>query len=139
MKRNFKFILLLCLFTVMLCTLSACNFDKQQSIKALTKPYIAQYECVEARLGPTDFLEKYEYIYITLLDKNEMEIKFKTKDGDKKSFTGTYTVDPETREFTGEIGILGNNYKESVRIEKGEFTITKNILSMPLIMKFKMK
>lgn len=136
MKRNFKPVFTVILFAVLACTLAACNFDKHESIKAITKPYIARYECTEARLGTTDLLEKYEYIYITLLDKSRLEVKFKPLNGEAKAFEGNYAVDPETREFTGEIGILGCSFKESVKIEKGAFTITKNILSMPLIMKF---
>lgn len=138
MKRNLKLICLL-ITTAMLCLLSACNIDAQQSIKAITKPYIAEYECVEARFGENDILKEYEYISITLLDKSEMEIKYKPKDGEKRSFRGNYEVNPDTREMSGEIGILGFNFKQSVKIEKGEFTITQNILHMPLIMKFKMK
>ena len=48
-------------------------------------------------------------------------------------------LDTRTREFSAEMGIFGHTFKENTKIEKGEFTITENILSMPLILKFKMK
>ena len=118
--------------------LPACDSEiAKGSVKALTKPYIATYECVEARLGNEDLLSKHDYIKITLLDSKELEVSFKPKNGDKKAFKGAYTVNPETREFTGEIGILGLTFKETVKIEKGSFVITKNFLTLPLIMKFK--
>ncbi len=113
--------------------------DKSGSLKSITKPYIGEYECVEARLGNTDLLEKYEFITISLLDDKKLEVSFKPKNGSKKSFEGAYEVDPDTREFSGEIGILGVKFREKTKIENGKFTLTKLIFRMPLIMNFKMK
>ena len=109
------------------------------SLKSITKPYIGEYECVEARLGETDLLEKYEFITILLLDDKKMEISYKPKNGNKKTFEGAYKVNEETREFTGEVGILGVKLHESTKIVNGKFTLKKLIFSMPLIMNFKMK
>ncbi len=139
MKRKLSITILICSLISILTLLSACSVSATGSIKSITKPYIAQYECIEARLGTQDLLDKYEFIIITFLDAEEMELSFKQKDGEKKSYKGNYTVNPETREFSAEMGIFGHTFKESTKIEKGEFTITENILSMPLILKFKMK
>lgn len=109
------------------------------SLKAITKPYIGEYECVEARFGETDLLEKYEFITISLLDDKKMQVSFKPKNGNKKTFEGAYEVNEATREFTGEVGILGVKFKEGTKIENGKFTLSKLIFSMPLIMKFNMK
>ncbi len=137
MKRKLLVASILCL---LLALLPACAITgERQSIKAITAPYVAEYECTEAHLGNEDFLSKYDYIKITLLDKKELEVSFKPVNGNKKSFKGEYTIDPQTRIFSGQIGILGCTFKESTKIEHGEFIITKNILSMPLVMKFEMK
>ncbi|MCI8370374.1 MAG: hypothetical protein HFE41_04260 [Clostridia bacterium] len=136
MKRKFFVFALLFAF---LLVLPACDMATGGSLKTLTKPYIATYECVEARLGQQDLLEKYEYINITLLNAKEFEISFKPNGGDKKSFKGEYTVNPETREFQGEIGVMGINFKEKTKIENGEFTLTRNFIHVTLFMKFKMK
>ena len=142
MKRRFLYITLI-LCTLLLLTLPACSTAQASgtsgSLKSLTKPYIGEYECIEARLGETNLLEKYEFITISLLDDKKMEISFKPKNGKKKTFDGAYEVNNETREFTGEVGILGVNFREATKIENGKFTITKLIFSMPLIMNFKMK
>ena len=130
------------LLTVLLCTLlllPACGMDVQSSLKAITMPHIAEYECVEARLGNEDLLKKYEYFYITLLNKEELEVSFKEKEGKRATFKGGYSLDPKTRELTGEIGVLGFKYKESVTIKNGEFVIEKNIGPFPLYMKFKVR
>ncbi len=135
MKKKISLLLLLCV--LVLTFLCACDPEiAKGSVKSLTKPYITTYECVEARLGNQNLLEKYDFIKITLLDKDELEVSFKPKKGEKKSFKGAYSVDPETREFSGEIGIFGMTFKEKTTIEKGRFTIYKNILTIPLIMKF---
>ncbi|MDE7082319.1 MAG: hypothetical protein K2O89_01280 [Clostridia bacterium] len=142
-KRIFIFTVIL---SMLLLLLPACSTaqasaesDKSGSLKSITKPYIGEYECTDAHLGKTDLLEKYEFITISLLDDKKMEVSYKPKDGKKKTFEGTYEVNPDTREFTGEVGILGVKFKEGTKIENGKFTITKLIFSMPLIMNFKMK
>ncbi len=108
MKRKLSLICAVCAVLILvLSSLTACSVPTDGSIKSITKPYIAEYECVEARLGNLDLLEKYDYITITLLEKSEMLVSFKPKNGEKKSFKGEYTVNPETREFTGTAGIFG--------------------------------
>ncbi len=140
MKRKiFICAVLFCILTV-LTLIPACSqtASGDTSLKSITKPYIGEYECVEARLGQRDLLEKYDFIVINLLDGEKMEVSFKPKDGKKKTYEGSYEVS-DTREFTGEIGILGVRFKETTKIENGSFIITKNIMSSPLILKFKMK
>lgn len=128
---------------MILVLLPACSTSQASgtsgSLKSITKPYIGEYECVEAHLGETNLLEKYEFITISLLDNKKMEVSYKPKIGKKKTFEGAYEVNPDTREFTGEVGILGVRFKESTKIENGKFTLTKLIFAMPLIMNFKMK
>lgn len=142
MKKRFLFftvIITLLLILVPACSASTTANGASGSLKAITKPYIGEYECVAARLGESDLLEKYEFIKITLLDDEKMEVSFKPKGGAKKSFEGGYKVNEETREFTGEVGIFGVKFKEATKIENGKFTLTKLIFNTPLIMNFKMK
>ena len=132
-----KIFAILTLFLMCVLMLPACNIDKDQSVKAVTAPYVAQYECVEARLGETDILEKYDYIRIIFLDKQELEVNIKKTGGEKHSAKGSYTIDPDTRELTGEIGILGFKFKEKTVVKNGQFTISKNFGRKPLFVKFK--
>lgn len=134
-----KIYLLTVLFFAILLLFPACGMDMQSSLKTITMPYIAEYECVEARLGSEDLLKKYDYFYITLLNKDEFEVSFKEKDGKRSTFKGGYSLDPKTRELTGEIGVLGFKYKESVTIKNGQFVIEKNLGPFPLYMKFKVR
>lgn len=134
-----KIYLLTLLFCAVLLLFPACGMDIESSIKTITMPYVAEYECVEARLGSEDLLEKYEYFYITLVNKEELEISFKEKDGKRTLVKGTYTIDPKTRELTGETGVLGFRFKDSVIVKNGEFVIEKNLGPFPLYMKFKVR
>lgn len=119
--------------------LPACEASMDDSIKSLTKPYMGVYECVEAKFGDTDLLETYEYVKITFLDTEKFEVSYKPKNGQKRAFESNYTVDEKTRELTGEIGIFGYKFREKIKIENGEFTITKTMMNKPLVIKFKMQ
>ena len=87
MKKRFLFftvIITLLLILVPACSASTTANGASGSLKAITKPYIGEYECVAARLGESDLLEKYEFIKITLLDDEKMEVSFKPKGGAKR-------------------------------------------------------
>lgn len=126
-------------FTIcaMLTFLPSCDAKNAGSLKSITLPYIAQYECVEASLGEEDLLNRFEYIKITLLDKEKLELAYKSKDGESKSVKSNYNFDVNTHKLTADIGILGYSFKQSTIIEKGKFTISKSIGGKQLIMKFK--
>lgn len=136
MKTFKKTIIILSLLILPLVFLAGCEDLSQQSIKSITNPQIATYECVEARYGRDNLLEKYEFIKITLLDDKELELSFKSN-GEKKSKTFPYTFDCETRELSCEGTVLGCKVMEKVKIEDGEFTVKKTLGNKTLIMKFK--
>ena len=119
--------------------LPACDIQEADSLKSLTKPYIAQYECYEGTFGGEDILEKFDYIEINLADKKNLELLFKRKDGEKYKYECEYTFDNNTNELSADIGVLGFRFKESVKIEYGKFTVSKPIGSKQLVMKFKVK
>ena len=106
-------------------------------LKSITHPYIAQYECVEATLGEEDLLKKFDYIKITLVNSNTLELNYKQKNGENKTLKSNYSLDTKSRTLTAEIGILGYNIKQSTVVENGKFTISKSIGGKQLIMKFK--
>ena len=141
MKR--RFFIVLAVLALCLCILPACKMDTEHlaksSVKTISKPYIAQYECVEAKFGEDNFLEYYDYIRIILLNKNKLELVYKLKDGEKNSVTGNYTLETETREIDAEIGILGHKFREKVKVQKGEFVISHIIMQKELYMKFQTK
>ncbi len=137
MKRKLTILIAIC--SLLLILIPACDAREAGSLKALTKPYIAHYECTDATLGEENLLDKFEYIEIILVNKEKMELIYKQKDGEKRSLESKYSFNPKTRELTAEIGILGYTFRQSTIVEKGKFTITKTIGNKQLIMKFKVK
>lgn len=127
------------IFALLLTVFPACDAREAGSLKALTKPYIAQYECTEAKLGDEDLLEKFEYITIVLEDKQTLKLIYKPKDGEKHVMESTYSLDTETRELTADLWILGYKFRQSTTVKNGKFTITKKIGDKQLIMNFKSK
>ena len=135
MKKRLFIYVVLCTF--LLTFLCACDMKNAGPLKSITHPYIAQYECVEAKFGEEDLLQKYDYIKITLLNSNTLELNYKQKHGDNKTIKSNYNFDTKSRTITAEIGLLGYKIKQSTVIEKGKFTISKSIGGKQLIMKFK--
>ena len=135
MKKYLK--VLLFLIPLCLVILCSCKPIQDSSIKSITRPYVAQYECIEAKLGETNLLDDYEYVRIILLDNSDMELNYKQKNRGVHSANGKYSFDEETHEITAEIGILGYTFKEKTIIENGEFLIKKTVRNRELVMKFK--
>lgn len=135
-KKICSLILIIC---ALLIVFPACGMSADSSLKSLTKPYITEYECIDAHLGKDDLLKKYDYIKICLLNEREMQVVMKPSNGKMSAHKGTYTYDEQTHALAGEAGILGFKFKVAVILENGKFTITKNFLGLPLIMKFKAK
>lgn len=128
---------LLLLLTFSLLLFPACEANAESSIKEITMPYIAQYECVEARLGNEDFLEQFDFIRIILVNNEKMQLVFKKKGEKKYIVDGNYKFDSHTRELQGEIGFLGYRFREKTFVNKGEFILSETILTKQLYMKFK--
>ena len=136
MKKRIIVLAFICVFLISF--LSACDMKNAGPLKSITHPYIAQYECVEAKLGGEDLLKKFDYIKITLIDTDNLELNYKQKDGESKSIKSKYSFDTKSHTLTAEIGILGHTVKQSTVVEKGKFTISKSIGGKQLIMNFKM-
>lgn len=132
-----KLLLLSVIFLLLLTLLPACDAQNTGSLKSITRPYIAQYECVEAKFGEEDFLEKFDYIVLTLKDKENMELCYKLKDGERKIVKSAYSFDMDSKRLTADIGILGYKFKQSTVIENGRFTVSKSIGGKQLVVKFK--
>ncbi len=133
MKRKLIIIAAICSLFVLL---SACDARDTGSLKSLTRPYIAQYECTDAKLGNDDLLEKFDYIKIVLVDKNKLQLIYKLKMGEKRVKESEYTFDAKTRELSADIGIFGYRFNQTAVVKDGKFTVTKTIIGKQLVMNF---
>lgn len=135
-KRLF---LIITVFAVFLLLLSGCEGVEQGSLKSITRPYIAQYECTSATLGGEDIKDRFECLEIILKDKENFELVYQPKDGERRIYKSKYTFDTETHELTADIGILGYQFKPTVKVQNGKFTIVKQIGAKQLVLNFKAK
>ncbi len=133
--RKIFYILTLTAALFALC-LASCGIDSAASLKDITKPYIARYECTQATLGDDDLLKDFDYIRITLLDESEMELSFKKKGEKAKAKTFGYTYDNETGSIIAEESILGVKFKEKTIIKDGAFTVSFPLGTRQLTLKF---
>ena len=133
-----KKLLIAAMFIAVAACMCMCAFtlDMNSSVKSLTKPYITTYDCTFAQLGKQNLLEKYDYLKITFLDDEELEVSFKRKNGKKHSYTAPYTYDDETGKITAEVGILGFKFRQATVIEDGKFTLSMPILGKQMTMVF---
>lgn len=131
-----KLVLIFMIAATVCLTLCAFTFDKNSSVKSLTKPYITTYDCTLARLGDEDLLERYEYLKITFIDDKKLEVSFKRKKGKHRAYECEYKHDEENGTFSAEMGILGFKFRQETKIENGKFTLYMPIFGKPLVMQF---
>lgn len=132
-KTAIKIALLLPLLCLLFC---AFKIEPNSSIKSLTKPYITTYECVAARLGNENLMDKFDRITITFLDDKELEVRLKKKNGKTSNHRCNYVYNDKTHSFSAEMGILGFTVRQEAKIENGKFTICMPILGKTLLMNF---
>ena len=95
MKRKFTFIAVI--ITLILTLLPACDARETGSLKALTKPYIAHYECYEGSFGGEDLMEKFDYVEIILQDKENLLLSSSRTAKNKRSKANTSSTTKRTR------------------------------------------
>lgn len=93
---------------------------KHSPLTDITKPYLGEYECKQARLGETDYLQLFSYIKLELKKDGNYTLHYKEKAGKKKTVNGKYRYDAEKKALI---------FKEEGGVER-EFALTKGQLSV---------
>ncbi len=119
--------------------LCGCNAQNAEPLKTLTKPYIATYTCTQAKFGEDDFLDKFEYVKIRLIDKETFALEYKTKQGEQKAYTFPYQYNPETHQFSADCGVLGAEESPYATLQDGKLTVIKQIGNKTLCLVFENK
>ena len=108
------------------------------SLKDITKPYLGVYECTEARLNDTDYLDKFSYIYLELKAEEEFVLHYCENGGEKKQETGKYVYDREKETLTL-IGGAGGFFKREFPLKDGVLTINVRVGEQTLVLQFERK
>lgn len=114
----------------------SCTTDAESSLKELTHPYIARYECTMLNYGGVEMYDRFDYIRITLEDRDEMLAEYKLKGGKPHEYRCGYTYDQKTGEFYADCGAAGFMPKQPIIIENGSFTISFPVAGRQLTMRF---
>ncbi len=117
----------------------SCEIKDMSGIKSLTRPYINEYVCTYGMLGERDLLEETEYIKVTFIDKQTIEISYKKTEGKRHAFECGYTYDDDTGEIIIDFGLFGAENKPRILIKDGKFTVLKQLAAKLLVMVFEVK
>ncbi len=111
---------------------------KDNSLKDITKPYLGEYECTQALFGGEDYLNKLEYVNLTLEKENNFILTFSEKGKEKQTLKGLYEYnkDRETIILKSEDKDF---FKREFPLKKGIIYITVGIGEKTLFLQFKQK
>jgi hypothetical protein len=111
---------------------------KDSKLTQITKPYLGEYECKEARFGAEDYLDRFSFITLELKADDTFLLSYCEKNGKKREIQGKYTYDDKMQEITL---FLNENeeLKRTFPLKKGQLYITAQIGKQLLFLQFKQK
>ena len=119
MKSSFMVGILSLLFT-----LPFLGALRAGSILDVAKPYLGEYECIQAELDGKDMLQDYVFIRLDLKGDNTFLLQCKAKGGEIKKENGYYQYNENSNSITMQL--------QSFRFFKREFPLDKGILTIEL-------
>ena len=108
------------------------------SLKEIAQPYLGVYECTQAQLNDTDFLNRFSYIDLELKTENQFVLYYCEKNGERKQEEGKYRYDAEKQTLTL-IGGTGGFFKREFPFKEGILTINVRFGEQTLFLKFEQK
>ena len=111
---------------------------KNGSLTEVSKPYLGEYECKEARLGEEELLGDFSYIRLELLPNGKYTLRYCEKEGKKQELKGKYRYD-ENRETLTLYLMQGGVFKREFPLKKGKITATVPLGDKTLVLQFEQK
>ena len=108
---------------------------KTSTLKDITKPYLGVYECREARLDDTDYLQSFDYIRLELKNKNRFLLSYKAKGEKGQEEKGRYAYDKENKTIAFQADAMPF-IKRQFPLKDGELLITASLGDKTLHMRF---
>ena len=110
---------------------------RASSLKEIEKPYLGVYECIEAKLGERDCLERFDELSLELKSDGTFLLYYKECNRERKRETGQYKYDPDKKTLT--LVRRGDFIKREFPLEKGILTVTVRMGDKLLNMHFEQK
>ncbi len=137
MKRFFKIVIVAAVF-VCLAMFGGCESVKaMSSLRAFSKPFAGQYECVEAQFGGKDLMEQFREILLTLQNDGKYELYAVPKKGKAFTDSGKYEYDDANKKLTLYLVQGLKTYRLECIVKDGKFTVSHTFAGKTLILKFK--
>lgn len=102
----------------------ALNVWRTGTLTGITKPYLGEYECVQAEFDGKDMLEAYTFIRLELKKDNTFKLTFKDKEGEIRNEEGDYSYDESSQTITMRL--------RSFRFIKRKFPLSKGVLTIEM-------
>lgn len=117
--------------------LFALPFGKNAELKDIAKPYLGEYECVQAEYGNHDYLSRFSSIVLELRDKNEFLLYYREKNGKERTVRGKYFYDENKK--TLKLSSNKGEFQREFPMEKGVLNISVPIHGKLFILQFAQK
>ena len=111
-------LLFACVFA---CT--GCNVNEMSSLRAITRPYAAEYKCKRLQLGGDDLLGNYEYLKLDLRADGNYRFFWRDSSGAEDEYTGKYEMDEQTSRVRFSAPAGGEERSFEFPYEKGAVSI----------------
>ena len=111
---------------------------KNTSIKEITKSYLGEYECTQAKFGGIDFLKGFEYITLSLEKDDNFTLTFCENEQKKQTHKGKFSYNEQTQTITLQ-GAQQAGIQQEFPLKNGEIFITMGIGAKTLALKFEQK
>ena len=115
-----------------------CPSFKTGSLTDMSKPYLGEYECKQARLGEEERLADFSYIRLELLQNGKYILRYCEKDGEKQEVKGKYRYDESKQTLTLYAGQSGV-FKRAFPIKDGQITVSVPFGDKTLVLQFEQK
>ncbi len=110
---------------------------KKDGLKDITQPYLGEYECVEAKLNSTDYLERFSSLTLELRPNGAFVLHYREKGGKQKKVRGNYRYDAEKETLT--LTAAKGAFQREFPLKQGELTVALPVRDKILLLKFSQK
>ena len=116
--------------------LSGCAVREMSSLRAFSKPYLGEYDCVYAECGGVDLLEDLREVVLALGEDGTFTVTAHPKQGEAHTATGRYEFEESSGVLTFHCGKGSRAVVQRCLLEGGTFTFVQNVAGLRLFARF---
>ena len=117
--------------------LLALPIGKQDGLKEIVKPYLGEYECVEAKLNSMDYLERFSSVSLELRKDGEFILYYQESGAKKHKIRGQYRYDAKKESIV--FSSARGAFQREFPLKQGVLTISFPVHGDIVVLKFTQK